>query len=75
MAFEREYAWSLDYDYNVFGADEHVVVTLWRLGRSKRKWRAIDRWRYSTFLTSSGAHRRAERRIRKLRQTYDAVAI
>lgn len=66
------YRWSMDYQYNVFDADEHVVVSLWRLNKKGSKYLCLNSWAYSTFFSNSIAHKRAEKRITKLRQVYDA---
>jgi len=71
----RCYGWDTDYIYNVFGADEHLRVNLYKLSKSGKHWKPIASWTYSTFMASSIAHMRAERRIRKLRQTYNAEPI
>lgn len=71
----RKYGWDDDYDYNTFGADEHYVVTLYRLNRKGTKWKAVQSWRYSTFMASGIAHSRGERRIKKLRNIYGAKHI
>ncbi|WIE80960.1 hypothetical protein [Curtobacterium sp. MCSS17_016] len=63
----RKYTIKTWYSYNVFGADEHYCVGLYRDGKH------INTWSYSTFLSSSLAHRRAEKRIAALRHTYDAT--
>lgn len=71
----QRYGWDMDYIYNVFGADEHVRVTLYRLKKDGTKWKPMNSWCYSTFLSSRLAHRRAEHRIARLRSTYNAEAI
>lgn len=72
---ERKYGWGTCYETNVFGADEHYTVTLYRLNKRGTTWKEIASWSYSTFMQNRLAHARAERRIRKLRNTYDAKAI
>lgn len=62
------------YTSNVFGADEHYVVRL-RRKRKNGKFETINKWPYSTFLSSSFAHARAERRITKLRMAYNAEVV
>jgi hypothetical protein len=58
------------FSYNTFGADEHRVVSLYYGTRGSLRW--VDSWEYSTFLNSRLASSRAERRIGKLRERYDA---
>jgi hypothetical protein len=70
-----QYAWSTDYSYNVFGADEHYEVTLYRLNGKGTKWKPIQTWSYSTFMMERLAHNRAEKRISKLKRVYGAKAI
>lgn len=71
----REYAWSTEYTYNVFGADEHYEVTLYRSSKSGKNWKPVQSWAYSTFMMDRIAHNRAEKRIQKLKRVYGAVAI
>lgn len=71
----RHYGWSTDYSYNCFDADEHYVVTLYRLNKKGTNWRMVEWWSYSTALSSRLAHRRAEGRIKRLREVYNAEAI
>ena len=66
------YVWDTDYTYNVFNADEHFCVTLYRLTK-KGHYKEVNTWSYSTFMKSRIAHAQGERRIRKLAQTYGAV--
>jgi hypothetical protein len=61
-----EYTVRTWYSYNAFHADEHYCVGLFRDGQR------IGVWAYSTFLSSSLAHRRAEGRIARLRSAYGA---
>jgi len=60
------YSVSTWYAYNVFGADEHYCVGLFR--GDKR----IDVWSYSTYFSRRRAHDKAERKIVQLRLAYDA---
>jgi hypothetical protein len=60
------------YTYNVFGADEHYNVRLSRL-KKNGKYETINVWSYSTFMKERLAHSLAERKIRKLKATYDAT--
>jgi hypothetical protein len=55
------------YSTNTFGADEHYNVGLYR-NRD-----LVNVWSYSTFISPSLAHSRAERKIRKLVRTYGAT--
>lgn len=71
----QQYAWDMDYIYNIFGADEHVRVTLYRMNKSGTKWKPLNSWSYSTFLSSRIAHRRAEQKIQRLVKVYNAQAI
>jgi hypothetical protein len=71
----RKYAWSTDYSYNVFGANEHYEVTLYRLNSKGTKWKPVQTWSFGTFMMGSIAHARAEKRIQKLRRVYGAEAI
>lgn len=65
------YVWDTSYSYNVFGANEHYCVTLYRLTK-KGNYREVNTWSYSTFMKSRIAHAQAERRIRKITETYGA---
>ncbi|UDL16005.1 hypothetical protein QEH42_gp213 [Microbacterium phage Pumpernickel] len=67
-----KYYYETDYIYNVFGADEHLVVSLWKETKNGKKVKWVAEWKWSTFLSDSWAWSRAEKRIRKLRATYDA---
>lgn len=71
----RRYGWDTCYCYNDFGANEHYVVTLYRLNNSGTKWKEVDSWWFSTFLSPGIAHRRAENRIMKLKKIYNAGPI
>lgn len=66
-----KYYFDTTYSYNVFGADEHIVVRLWR-GTSRKDCVRVGRWAYSTFMKERLANFMAERRITKLRLTYNA---
>jgi hypothetical protein len=66
------YAYDQDYEYNCFGADEHLVVTLYRLNRKGTTWKPVRSWCYSTFLSSSLADSRALARTRRLEREYHA---
>lgn len=60
-----------DYSYNCFGADEHLRISLFKETRGG-KMKHVNSWAYSTFLSNSLAEKRAARKIRELRTTYDA---
>jgi hypothetical protein len=60
---------------NCFGADEHLVVTLYRLNKKGTTWKYVESWAYSTFLSSSLAEHRAARKARQLEQLYHAEYI
>jgi ribonuclease PH len=68
---KKRYWIDTDYTYNVFQADEHYVVYL-MYGCKNEKMRVIGSWSYSTFTSERLAHLLAERKINKLRLTYDA---
>lgn len=68
-----QYFYNIEHVCNVFGADEHIRVSLWKERKTDYKW--INSWNYSTFLSSAWANARAESRIRKLRETYDAKSL
>jgi hypothetical protein len=68
---KKRYWIDTNYSYNVFGADEHYVVYL-MYGRKGEEMKTINYWSYSTFMKERLAHALAERKIRKLRLTYDA---
>jgi hypothetical protein len=68
-----DYYFDTDYTYTVFGADEHLRVTLWREG--KKRMKAVDSWTFSTGIfdwQATIAHSRADRRIAKLVANYGA---
>ncbi|MGW8431315.1 hypothetical protein ACWGJ9_09325 [Curtobacterium citreum] len=67
MSNKSKYTVHTWYTYNVFGADEHYNVGLYREGRF------INSWSYSTFMLSGLAYRRAEKRINALVRTYGAT--
>lgn len=71
----RRYGFDTSYVYNVFGADEHLCVRLWKMNKSGTKWKFLHSWDYSTFLSARVANRLAERRIAKLRAVYGAEPI
>jgi len=71
----RRYGFDRDYTHNVFGADEHLRVTLFKLSKDGKRWVPVQDWSYSTFMQERIANARAERRIKKLRSVYGAEAI
>jgi hypothetical protein len=60
---------------NCFGADEHLIVTLYRLDGRGTTWKYVESWAYSTFLSSSLAEHRAARRTLRLERLYNARRI
>lgn len=68
-----DYYFSTEYSYNVFGADEHLNVVLWKEGN--KNYKRINTWSYSTFMMNSLANRRAESRIKRLKNVYEAVPL
>lgn len=68
---QGNYYFSTEYSYNVFGADEHLNVILWKL--TSKGYKRIDNWSYSTFMLKAIATRRAESRIMRLRNVYGAI--
>ena len=71
----RRYFFDTSYSYNVFGADEHLNVRLWRENKDRSAAKCIDSWSFATGIfawESAIATRRAERRILKLRAVYGA---
>jgi hypothetical protein len=69
----KKYYIDTDYCYNSLGADERLVVFL--VYGTKDKYKTVNSWEYSTFLSNTLAHNRAERKIRKLKTTYGAKFI
>lgn len=68
----KKYFIDTRYAYNEFGANEHYIVELFKLSK-KGNLKRIGYWSYSTFPPMGTINRkRSERRIRELRQTYDA---
>lgn len=59
------------YAYNVFGADEHLVISLYK-DTGKKYLKYVDSWAYSTFLSPRVAKSRGDAKIRSLRSTYGA---
>lgn len=70
---QGNYFFSTKYSYNVFGADEHLNVILWKL--TNQGYKRISSWSYSTFMMKAIANRRAESRIMRLRNVYGAVPL
>jgi hypothetical protein len=70
---QGNYYFSTGFTHNVFGADEHLSVVLWREG--KTKYKCVSSWEYSTFMMKALANRRAESRIARLKNIYGAVPL
>lgn len=66
-----EYFFSTGYTYNIFDADEHLCVYLFK-EKKNGTHKHLETWSYSTFMKSSLANYRAESRIKRLRAVYGA---
>ena len=74
---EALFAFSTEYSYNIFHADEHSDVYLWQRNEHGA-WVRKDYWSYSCGIfpfQKAIAHSLADKRIRKLRELYGAIPI
>ena len=74
---EAQFAFSTEYSYNVFHADEHFDVYFWRKNEHGA-WVRQDYWSYACGIfpfQKALAHSLANKKIQKLRNLYDAVPI
>lgn len=67
----RDIVYSISRFYNVFGADEHIEVSLWQQNSKKTKWHEIESHTYAMGLTGVGKHL-ADRKIRQWIRDYGA---
>jgi hypothetical protein len=72
MNDNNKYFYQSTYSYNTFGADEHIVVTLYKYKAKNDKYVFVRRWSYSTFMKEWLANSLAERRMIRLQAAYGA---
>ena len=72
MSKNPRYAVSSKFIYNIFGADEHIAVKLWRYNNTDGDYDLVQQWTYSTFLAHNLATTRARKKLMKLHDSLNA---
>ena len=71
----KRYAVSVEEVYNCWGAWVATEVTLYKLSKKGKKWKAIDSWSYDAIFSRTLSEFRASRKARSLRLKYRACSI
>lgn len=71
----KRYAVSVEEVYNCWGAWVATEVTLYKLSKKGKKWKAIDSWSYDAIFSRRLSEILANNKARSLRLKYGACSI